>query len=359
MNIRFVFAAFIAAAALSGCGSAEKTQPDNTSEGMAADSGEKIPVAISLPNENAYNRKRAQELTNRLWQKGFDIILEYADGSPETQNDQIEALGKRGIECLIVSPTDPEKTDISSIKDKDISVINLDNLIGKDVDCFLYYDGRAIGKAVGDYVVKEKLPGLKKGATVEFFMGSRDGEGRDFFEGFMSAADPYIEDGRLCSVTGRTTYESVSTEAKTEEVVFNDAKRLLSGYYINEAPDICITASDDIADRLGDYFISQGCKKEKMPFITGLDGDETAPKNFERGSLSLTVFKDSSKEADVCADIVRTLVEDGSLSDLPYIEPGRNMEGVPSARLETELLTSKNYKERLVDSGYYKNDGEN
>jgi putative multiple sugar transport system substrate-binding protein len=90
-----------------------------------------------------------------------------------------------------------------------------------------------------------------------------------------------------------------------------------------------------------------------MPIITGQDCDKANTKNMIAGLQSMSVFKDTRTLADKVVGMVDAIVK-GSEPEINDTETYDNGVGVvPSYLCAPVVTTVDNYKEMLLDSGYY------
>ncbi|MCD8215370.1 MAG: substrate-binding domain-containing protein [Clostridiales bacterium] len=342
-----------------GCGTGVNNSESETAaeeeNTIPTDPEERLNIAISMPEENEYSKKLAKEFTNKLWQKGYNIILRYGENDAETQREQIEELFEQDIKCLIFCPVTSADLEIDSLNTEGIPVINLD-ILNPNTECtdlYVTYDNVKIGEDIGDYIISTKNLDSAKGVTIEFLLGENTSATQDLYKGIMNKLSSYLKNGALECRSGRTELESCTTTAKTAVAVMNDLGRYLSGYYLNSDLEVCVTGADYIASGCGGYFITNGYTLDEFPTVTGVNGEASAVRDFEQGFLSMTSFKDASSEAETCAEAVNILISGGDIDSLTKTKTANGSKNVPIITLEGQTLTSENYNDILVNSEYY------
>ena len=91
----------------------------------------------------------------------------------------------------------------------------------------------------------------------------------------------------------------------------------------------------------------------KMPIVTGQDAEVQSIKSILAGEQTSTIFKDTRELARVTADMVDAVIN-GTEPQVNDTETYNNgVKVVPSYLLKPVVVTKDNWKEILVDSGYY------
>lgn len=316
---------------------------------------DRLNIGISLPSETQYNKKLAKELTNRLWRKGFNVILKYAENDVSTQQTQISDLLTQDIKCLIVYPAAQSGLDLTEVSSAKIPIINIDLPLyaPAPIDLYVGYDNVKAGELAADYVISLKKLSGNKDVTIEMLFGESDPISADIYTGVMNKLSQYFDNGALVCRSGRTTLEACSTTSENAVAVYNDLGRILSGYYLDCDLEILITGADYIASGAAAYFLTNGYAADSLPMITGINGEPSAAREFEQGFISMTSFKDAREEAKICTRATLSLIEGKYVSYLSDETIYNGSKDVPSVILEPKILTAENYIETLINSGYY------
>lgn len=92
------------------------------------------------------------------------------------------------------------------------------------------------------------------------------------------------------------------------------------------------------------------------PILTGQDCDINSVKNILNGKQSMSVFKDTRVLADKVVEMTKAIIngEEVPVNDTETYDNGTGV--VPSYLCEPVYADKNNYKEILLDSGYYKED---
>lgn len=294
---------------LPGCKSAKDT---DQSESTAAttlpfDREDKI-IGICMPDESWESTGTA--LQTQLESLGYKTAVQYAEGSAQTQADQITAMVDDLYDCIIVAAVDAitlaDAADYAA--SCGVSLIAYDRLL-TDTGAVSYYlapDYNAMGKAVGDYVVSalelDSADQDRKSYTIELFMGNpTDTNSVLFYDGIVSVLQPYITAGVLRNLSARMEFEDVCIADGTAETADSLCSGRISNYYKDTDLDICIAGSDTIAQGIISALEYYGYTKENWPAITGYGYEDDT---LADGKLMLTAYTDVVTLSRACASLV-------------------------------------------------------
>ena len=127
-----------------------------------------------------------------------------------------------------------------------------------------------------------------------------------------------------------------------------------SNYNDGTVLDAVLCSNDSTAQGVTNAIDAAGW--EKFPIITGQDCDITSVKNMIAGKQSMSIFKDTRTLATKTVEMVNALMT-GSEAEVNDTETYDNGTGViPSYLCEPVFADVSNYKELLIDSGYYTED---
>ncbi|SPU60408.1 sugar ABC transporter [Brucella melitensis] len=93
-----------------------------------------------------------------------------------------------------------------------------------------------------------------------------------------------------------------------------------------------------------------------MPVVSGQDAEIPSVKSILAGEQNSTIFKDTRELAKVTVDMVDALMtgKEPEVNDTKTYNNGVKV--VPSYLLKPVIVDKSNWKQVLVDSGYYKED---
>ena len=332
-------------------------------------------VGISMPTKSLERwSKDSSFLKKQFEDEGYDVEVTYADNDSDQQVEDIEKMIADGVDVLVIAAIDGETltTPLIDAKGQNIPVISYDRLI-MNTDAVSYYvsfDNYLVGEIQGKYII-DKL-GLEKSDGKTYNMEITAGDTADnnaefMFNGAMDVLKKYIDDGTIRIVSGQTSFEAVAMAQWSEDEARERMNNIIASYYSDGTKlDICLCSNDSTA--LGvTKSLQLNYKGGNIPIITGQDADEANLANIIDDQQAMTVYKNFSDEAVVTLGIVEEILHDkmpdeSLCADLKYkcsydVKSYDNGTGIiPSYLLRPELITKENYKEKLVDTGYYKLD---
>ncbi len=348
------------AAATEEVAPAEEAAP---AEAAAVDTtGMKVGVAMPTQSSERWINDGAN-MKAQLEALGYEVDLQYAEDDVQAQVSQIENMIASGAKCLVIAAIDSSAlvNVEAQAKEAGVPIIAYDRLL-MDTDAVSYYatfDNKGVGTAIGTYIKDTKDLDAAKAAgesyTIEFFMGSPDDNNAVFFyQGIMEVLQPYLDDGTLVAKSGRTSFDDTCILRWSQETAQANMENYLTAFYADEKLDIACSAFDGF---------SYGCKAalegagytlgEEWPLITGQDAELMATKNIISGYQTMSIYKDTRVLAEKCVKMVQAVLE-GSEPEINDSEQyNNNVIVVPSYLCTPVAVDKSNYKEIIVDGGYY------
>ena len=320
-------------------------------------------IGISMPTKSSLRWiADGNNMVKSLKEKGYSSDLQYAEDDIPNQLAQIENLVTKGVKVLVIAAIDG--TTLSDIlqksNDAGIKVIAYDRLIRKspNVDYYATFDNFQVGVLQAQSIEKEL--GLKEGKgpfNIELFGGSPDDNNAYFFyDGAMSVLQPYIDSKKLVVQSGQTGMKKVGTLRWDGAVAQARMDNLLSAHYTDKRVDAVLSPYDGLSIGILSSLkgVGYGKPDQPMPVVTGQDAEIPSVKSIMAGEQRSTIFKDTRELAKVAAGMVDAVVTGGApeVNDTKTYDNGVKV--VPSFLLKPVLVDKSNYKEVLVDTGYYK-----
>ena len=368
-----LMASALAASMFVGCGTSTETTDTGAagdtateatdSEGgssTAAAGGTKVGVAMPTKDLQRWNQDGAN-MQAELEAAGYTVDLQYASNDVQTQVSQVENMINSGCNVLVVAAIEAsslgEAMDMAS--EAGIPVIAYDRLI-MNTDAVSYYatfDNYKVGTVQGEYIESElDLKNTSDKFTMEITAGDPgDNNAGFFYQGAMDVLQPYIDNGTIEVKSGQTEFSEVATAQWATETAQSRMENILSSYYADGTNlDICLCSNDSTA--LGVENALAANYKGKYPIITGQDCDIENTKNMIAGKQSMSVFKDTRTLASQVVKMVGQILngEEVDVNDTETYDNGVIV--VPSYLCEPVFADANNYKELLIDSGYYTED---
>ena len=345
--LSLILAVVMVAAMLTGCG--------------ASGSSNKVGVAMPTKDLQRWNQDGAN-MKAELEKAGYTVDLQYASNDIATQVSQIENMISSGCKVLVIASIEGDSlgTVLAQAKEKGVKVIAYDRLI-MNSDAVSYYatfDNYMVGTKQGEYI--EEQLGLKSGAgpfNIELITGDPgDNNARFFFGGAMDVLQKYIDNGQLVVPSGQTDFATVATASWSTENAQSRFDAIIAKNYADGTKLDAVLASNDstalgVANSLEANY--EGTH-DNWPIITGQDCDIANVKNMIAGKQAMSIFKDTRTLAAKTVEMVDAIMKgtEAPVNDTTTYDNGTGI--IPSYLCEPVFADVNNYKERLIDSGYYK-----
>lgn len=321
-------------------------------------------IGVSMPTQSLQRwNQDGSNMKKQLEAAGYTVDLQYAgDNDIPTQVSQLENMISGGCKVLVVAAIDGSAltTVLASAKSANIPVISYDRLI-MNSDAVSYYatfDNWKVGNLQGAYI--EKALDLKNAAgpfNIELFTGAPDDNNINFFfDGAMEVLQPYIDSGKLVVPSGQTSKEQCATVNWSTEESQKRMENLISskGYGPKGTKlDAVLSSNDSVANGITNALMAAGYTEKDFPILTGQDCDKPSVKNLIAGTQSMSVFKDTRTLATQVVKMVDAIMKgsEPEINDTKTYDNGTGI--IPSYLCEPVVCTIENYKELLIDSGYY------
>ncbi|MBY5814314.1 sugar ABC transporter substrate-binding protein [Rhizobium leguminosarum] len=329
---------------------------------MAQDKGL---VGIAMPTKSSARWiDDGNNIVKQLEAAGYKTDLQYADDDIPNQLSQIENMVTKGAKVLVIASIDG--TTLSDVlqkaHDANIKVIAYDRLIrdSANVDYYATFDNFQVGVLQAGSIVDAL--GLKDGKgpfNIELFGGSPDDNNAFFFyDGAMSVLQPYIDSGKLVVKSGQTGMDKVGTlrwDAATAQARMDN---LLSANYTDAKVDAVLSPYDGLSIGIISSLkgVGYGTPDQPLPIVSGQDAEVPSVKSIIAGEQHSTVFKDTRELAKVTVAMVDAVMsgKEPEVNDTKTYDNGVKI--VPSYLLKPVAVDKTNYKQILVDGGYYTED---
>ncbi|NLM09842.1 MAG: sugar ABC transporter substrate-binding protein [Clostridiaceae bacterium] len=338
--------------------------PSGKTSTSGKSSGTLIGVAMPTKSLQRWNQD-GDNMKKLLEQAGYSVDLQYAADSVETQVSQLENMITKGAKVLVIASIDGESLTgvLAEAAKENIKVIAYDRLIRgtEHVDYYATFDNYKVGVIQAEYIIKtlELDKGAKGPFTMEVFGGSPDDNNAYFFyAGAMDTLQPYIDSGVLVIKSGQTEMEQIAIMGWKSEGAQARMDNLLTAYYSDENIDIVLSPNDSLAQGIVASLkaAGYGSADKPYPILTGQDCDITNVKQLIAGEQSMSVFKDTRTLAGKVVEMVDAIMNgtEPDINDTKTYDNGVKI--VPSYLCEPVFADVNNYKELLIDSGYYTED---
>ncbi len=323
-----------------------------------------IKVGVSMPTQSLQRwNQDGSNMKAELEKAGYKVDLQYAgDNDIPTQVAQIENMIMGNCKVIVIAAIDGSALTeaLKGAKDRGIPVIAYDRLI-MNSDAVSYYatfDNYKVGVTQGSFI-RDSLNLDKEAGPfyMEIFTGPTDDNNTNFFYGgAMDVLKPYIDSGKLIIRSGQTTLAQCATLNWSMEEAQKRMENLISANQYGPTGtqlDAVLCSNDSTANGVTNALISAGYTADTIPVITGQDCDKPSVKNMIKGYQAMSVFKDTRTLASKVVEMVNSIIKGTSVSvnDKETYDNGIGI--IPAFLCEPVAVTIENYKQMLIDSGYY------
>ena len=316
-------------------------------------------IGVAMPTKDLQRWVQdGDNMKAKLEEAGYTVDLQYAANDIQTQVSQIQNMISSGCKVLVIASIDGEAlgTVLAEAKAAGIPVIAYDRLImGSDaVTYYATFDNWDVGVKQGTYIKDAlDLDNAEGPFNIEFITGDPgDNNINFFFDGAISVLQPYIDSGKLVALSGQYEKAVVATPGWATDAAQARFETILGTYYADK-PLHAVLASNDSTAMGVINALESSYSNDVYPVVTGQDCDIANMPNIINGKQAMSVFKDTRTLAAKVVEMVDAIMkgEEPPINDTKTYDNGTGV--IPSYLCEPVSGTIDNYKELLVDSGYY------
>jgi putative multiple sugar transport system substrate-binding protein len=328
--------------------------------GAGGSNSGKTMVGISMPTKSIQRWERdGTNIESGLKTAGYDTMMEFANDDTALQVSQLENMINAGCKAIIIAAID--STSLSSVldqaKSKGIFIISYDRLITdtKNVDFYVTFDNKKVGTEMATYVEQKlDLANASGPFNLELFSGPpSDNNAGIIYSGMMEVLQPYIDSGKIVIPSGQITAEQTAIDNWELANSQTRMENLLNGFYTDKKINVALCANDTLGRGAANAVLAAGytAGAADYPIITGQDCEVPTIQYIVDGKQSMSIFKDTrtlGKQAIAAAmDLLggKTPESNGVSNNKVF--------DVPTYNCELIAVTKDNYKEVLIDGGYY------
>ncbi len=330
-----------------------------------------LDIGLAMPETHVERWQRdGADLLAFAEAKGYRAEVTYGDADQGVQNRQIQDFITKGAKLLIVGSINEGVVPVvSDAQDDGVIVIAYDRLItGSDAyDYYITFDNFKVGQFQGTAIEEAlDLPNADSKKYITLFAGSpTDNNANFFFDGAMSVLRPYVESGVLeivgpaPLVSSSPNFTRIATENWRADLAKTRMENLLNSDAQNVVLDAVLAPNDTLARAIIEALATDAKYDtvDKLPVVTGQDGELASIQFIRDGRQYMTVFKDTRSLAEAAIDLADALMKgeaptiSGARLDTETYDTGLKV--IKSYLLEPVIVTRDNFQEVMIDSGYY------
>lgn len=319
-------------------------------------------VGISMPTKSSSRWISDGENMVKVFEAaGYQTDLQFAEDDIPTQLTQIESMVANGADVLVIAAIDGSTlTDVlQKAHDAGILVMAYDRLLVNtdNVDYYSTFDNFQVGVLQASQIVDAlDLENAAGPFNIELFGGSPDDTNAYYFyDGAMSVLQPFIDSGKLVVQSGQMGMDTVSTLRWDPATAQARMDNLLSAYYADKRVDAVLSPYDGLSIGILSSLkgVGYGSAEQPMPVVTGQDAEIPSVRSILAGEQYGTIFKDTRELAKVTADMVGAALSGAEVPINNTTTYTNGVKFVPSYLLVPYSVDATNWRELLIDSGYY------
>jgi D-xylose transport system substrate-binding protein len=326
MKMCFFIGTMIALQLLGGCGT---KKAENA----------RLVIGLSMADlkEERWQRDRDMFVA-RAESLGVTVVVQDANGDPNTQIQQCENLLVRGVKALVVIPknADAAAPIIEKAHAKGVKVLSYDRIIANaDVDLYVSFDNFRVGEIQAQEILKL----VPKGSYLELMGDPGDKNAGMVHEGHAKALKEALDKGNIKIVVSQSCDKWSTTEARR---ITEDA---LTKYKI----DAIVASNDGTATGAIAALEAKGLAG-KVP-VSGQDADLLNCQYIVQGKQAVTVYKPIRKIAEFCAEAAVKMAKGEAVTGTSTVNNGAKE--VPTVFLDPIPVTKSNMDATVVADGYH------
>ena len=317
-------------------------------------------VGISLPTKDLMRwNQDGSRMKTEFEAQGYEVDLQYAGNKVDTQIAQITNMINSGCQVLIIAAIEGSSLNdvLEMAEANNIPVIAYDRVIfGTDtVDYYVTFNNYMVGQIQAEYIVNAlNLENTKGPYNIEITAGDpSDMNAAFFYNGAMDVLSPYISSGKLVVVSGQKDFDTVATPEWRTDNAQARAENIIGAFYLSGVKiDAWLCSNDSTAIGVINA-LEKSYKGTTWPVITGQDCDILSVKMIIAGKQAMSVFKDTRTLASQAVKMGTQILSGGTVevNDTRTYDNGKKV--IPAYACDPVFATADNYKEMLIDSGYY------
>ena len=298
------------------------------------------------------------QIKQQLEAEGYEVDLRFAGDDPAIQAAQLENMIGNGTKVLVIRAIDGDAllNVLARAKEAGCTVIAYDRLIMSSdaVSCFVTFDNWLVGVKQGEYIRDAlELDNRDGPFNIEYIISDPGDWHADFFyEGAMSVLQPYIDAGKLVTLSGQTEKTGIATVFSSSEGAQSRFENILSTYYTDKPLHAVLATRDSLAQGVA-AALENTYENDVYPIITGQDCDIVSVKNILEGRQAMSILKDTRILADRTAMIADAFMKGAEppFNDTETYDNGTGI--IPSYLCDPTVVTKDNIQETLIDPGYF------
>ncbi|MDF2682821.1 MAG: sugar transporter substrate-binding protein [Brevibacillus sp.] len=314
-NKMLVFSVLFMSLVFAGCSSQQPASEG--SGGNAAD--KKIVIGFSqVTSESPFYTALVDGAKEEAAKQGAELVVVDAQNDIEKQNADVQDLITKGIDVLILNPTNPTAVvpALTAAKQANIQVVTVDRPTEEKVAAFVGRDNKEMGRIAGKQAVA--LLGGEGKATGKVIELQGDAGGKVM----MDRHDGFHE------IVGKEPGVKIVEGPYADYIRSKAVKAFQDLLQANPDVNLVYAHNDDMA--LGALQVLEQANMLDKVKIVGIDGLSEAVKAIIDGKYSATVFNDPSKLGSIVVDTALKVAKGEQVPE--YVDGGTGLIDASNAK---------------------------
>lgn len=317
-NKLFVVSALLTSLVFAGCSSQSSTSESNGGN-TAASGDKKIVIGFSqVTSESPFYTALIDGAKAEAEKQGAELVVMDAQNDIEKQNADVQDLITKGIDVLILNPTNPTAVvpALTAAKQANIQVVTVDRPTEEKVAAFVGRDNKEMGRIAGKQAVA--LLGGEGKATGKVIELQGDAGGKVM----MDRHDGFHE------IVGKEPGVKIVEGPYADYIRSKAVKAFQDLLQANPDVNLVYAHNDDMA--LGALQVLEQANMLDKVKIVGIDGLSEAVKAIIDGKYSATVFNDPIKLGSIVVDTALKVAKGEQVPE--YVDGGTGLIDASNAK---------------------------
>jgi D-xylose transport system substrate-binding protein len=316
--------------------------------GVAGGGDDKQLIALFLP-ESKTTRYEAQDRPNferkvKELCSACEIFYANADQDPAKQQQQAESAITKGAKVLVLDAVDVASAGaiVQRAKQSKIPVISYGRLVSNaDLDYYVSIDPFKVGAQQATSLLDTLRAAGKAKPSIVMINGSpTDSNAGPYKKGAHSVFDP--AGVKVVKEYDTPDWSPDRAQREMEQAISAAGRGGFDGVYV---------ANDGMAGGAIAAMKGAGIDPAKYP-VTGQDAEAAAIQRILAGEQLMTVYQPIKQIAETSAELAVALATGKTPPDIATAKVNNGAKDVPSALLDTVVVTKDNIKDTVIAEGF-------
>jgi D-xylose transport system substrate-binding protein len=333
----------VLALAAAGCGG-----DDDGGGGGGGGGGEKPLISLLLPESKTarYEQQDRPNFERKVKElcSNCEVLYSNAQQDPSKQQEQAESAITKGAKVMVLDAVDVASAGaiVQRAKQSNIPVISYGRLVANaDLDYYVSIDPFKVGQQQGKSLLDALSAAGKTTPSIVMVNGSpTDSNAGPYKKGAHSVFDP--AGVKVVREYDTPDWSPDQAQREMEQAITAVGADGFDGVYV---------ANDGMASGVIAAMKGSRIDSAERP-VTGQDAEAAAIQRILAGDQLMTVYQPIKKIAETSAELAVALATDKTPPDIAKAKVNNGAKDVPSALLDTIVVTKDNIKDTVIADGF-------